>query len=595
MEPDSRINILEQNCEFGASMDISQLDEEASETFVFTEVAEKRPKPRLKSIVQRALVQDKKRSVYDVVGALQDRPGVQNDWVDQIVLSERRAKKAQTGKQRKNDLSRQSNGTCSTTNQDAQYSSRAGRSPLYSAATKETHPLLPTPNTIGNGEKFGETTGMVGAARKCLPHPNTLLKMSTFGLAVCFHLRFILLALPLAALSCILFYQMGNPSPDFLPDNLSLSWICNFLARHVVLISTACLSEFLLLDSLLLRSRSLIKNTGPFVTLSLNEAKGWPFVVTVWSVLSLFLLHGNNQFQMNWLYATGWAVFSEYNPGNYILSTSEYHNFLVGLLIAGITTTFKRTFLTIVFGNRQFEFFRPRLESLLQDVLVVSEVALLSAKSVDDNGHRRSPSQSAKAFIYSSQRMHIGDTLKTLNFDQDQLTTSETFSEEEISCLEKDDDSIDSKSSSESNTPNRIPPLRSAQFGSSHQNLMKNILDRWEEPHRDDWEDDLRGNIADVLRFQRALQYMDDEYPFGEDFGFAPTRAECVSCSQRLFERLSSLHGKSGQAIPFACFDPLVLDATGSCDGNKRTLIRRLFQPNSNEELDLFAFVQSVE
>ena len=97
-----------------------------------------------------------------------------------------------------------------------------------------------------------------------------------------------------------------------------------------------------------------------------------------------------------------------------------------------------------------------------------------------------------------------------------------------------------------------------------------------------------------MLTFRHALTYFDDVHPFGEAFGSASTRDECIAASHTLFWKLV-------QCVPGSRsinFDVLAIVATnvdGSQDENKLKLIRRLFQPDANNELNLLAFVQSVD
>ena len=97
-----------------------------------------------------------------------------------------------------------------------------------------------------------------------------------------------------------------------------------------------------------------------------------------------------------------------------------------------------------------------------------------------------------------------------------------------------------------------------------------------------------------MLTFRHALSYFDDVHPFGEVFGSASTRDECIAASH-------SLYWKLAQCVPGSSsidFDVLAIIATND-DGtqveNKLKLVRRLFIPDANNELNLLAFVQSVD
>jgi hypothetical protein len=90
------------------------------------------------------------------------------------------------------------------------------------------------------------------------------------------------------------------------------------------------------------------------VTIFCLQSKGWPFVVGCWGLLAMILLHGNNAFQQHWLYFTGIRIYSLANSGSYILASNGYLRILLGMLLAGVATTIKRTFLTLHFGKRSF-------------------------------------------------------------------------------------------------------------------------------------------------------------------------------------------------------------------------------------------------
>ena len=51
------------------------------------------------------------------------------------------------------------------------------------------------------------------------------------------------------------------------------------------------------------------------------------------------------------------------------------------MIVAGIATAIKRIVVAMFFGRRTFTQFKPRLERLLKDVVLVSEVAALAEES----------------------------------------------------------------------------------------------------------------------------------------------------------------------------------------------------------------------
>jgi hypothetical protein len=68
----------------------------------------------------------------------------------------------------------------------------------------------------------------------------------------------------------------------------------------------------------------------------------------------MILLHGDNDFQRHWLYFAGIRIYSSANSGSYILASNTYLRVLIGMVLAGVTTSLKRTLVTIYFGKRNF-------------------------------------------------------------------------------------------------------------------------------------------------------------------------------------------------------------------------------------------------
>ena len=154
--------------------------------------------------------------------------------------------------------------------------------------------------------------------------------------------------------SIILFYFLGNPSFYFLPGEATLAWWLNFFGRQCVTLELARFIQFIVIDCIMLRTRSAVPFLGPFLTLCCIQSRGWPFIVSTWGVLDLFLLHGNDKFQLHWFYFTKIDYFMHLKSGNYILASGLYLRILLSVLIAGLACTIKRSLLAVMFGRRTF-------------------------------------------------------------------------------------------------------------------------------------------------------------------------------------------------------------------------------------------------
>ena len=106
---------------------------------------------------------------------------------------------------------------------------------------------------------------------------------------------------------------------------------------------------------LAMRSLLSIELIGPLATLYVINAKGWPFIATVWGVLNFLLnqegQHGNI-FVRHWAYFTGIEVFTDENPNGGICQSDLYKEVLISMIIAGVATSLKRTVLALYLGKR---------------------------------------------------------------------------------------------------------------------------------------------------------------------------------------------------------------------------------------------------
>jgi len=70
---------------------------------------------------------------------------------------------------------------------------------------------------------------------------------------------------------------------------------------------------------------------------------------------------------------------------------------------------------------------------------------------------------------------------------------------------------------------------------------IQDALDRWEEPtNKSDKEEDIV-SIGEVVRFRRLLLSTDETKLFGEGFGPAGDRSECIASAHTLYWRLLAL------------------------------------------------------
>jgi hypothetical protein len=161
-------------------------------------------------------------------------------------------------------------------------------------------------------------------------------------------------AIPLFILAWIFFYHLGNPHFEFLPGNTTMSWWLNFTGRQLLTLEMARMAQFFIIDGLTLRSKLVIQLGGPLVTLLAIQSRGWPFLLSAWSLIDVFMLHGDTKFPRNWFYWTGLEIYSSKVTGIYILNSDLYFRSLMCFLVVGSCVSVKRSMVAIYFGRKTF-------------------------------------------------------------------------------------------------------------------------------------------------------------------------------------------------------------------------------------------------
>ncbi|KAL3902660.1 MAG: hypothetical protein SGILL_010746, partial [Bacillariaceae sp.] len=396
-------------------------------------------------------------------------------------------------------------------------------------------------------------------------HPLPLLQGFWYFLTC--HTNLVTVALPLFFMAYMFYYAMGNPQWSFLPGHASMAWWCNFLGRQVLVLDLARLVQWCFIDKIVLGTRIAVKCLGPLLTLCFIQARGWPFVVALWGFLDLILLEGRGQFEQHWLYFVPQiglydnATVSGDDSGSYILNSDIYVRLLLSMLLAGVAFAGKRTWVAMYFGRRTFVAFKPRLEKLLKEVVLVSEVAALADEAEIVETEEEENNLVVEMRAPQPRKVPGGldrsDKIKVIggvSWRENKSKRARTMSEGELPASpglivnakkqddgsddeedEDDEDDDDEEDESELNTQKGVtlaPKLKSSRLNSRR--ALLNLLEHWEEPvNRADKS--LNASISDILRFRRALTFMDDNYPFGEAFGPAGTREQVVASSSNVY------------------------------------------------------------
>lgn len=410
-----------------------------------------------------------------------------------------------------------------------------------------------------------------------------------------------MISIPCFLLSAFLFYNVGNPELDFLPGQATVSWWLNFLGRQLLVLEIARFTEYILIDVLTMSSKAVVQMLGPWVTIFCLQSKGWPFLVAFWGAYDMILLHGNNPFQVHWLYWTGIRLYSQANSGSYILSSSVYLRVLIGMVLAGVATTLKRTVLTLYFGKRSFDVYKPKLEEILNDIIVITEIAELGAEA-DNLPDATGTQMNAKELVEDNlkKRGRFAEvrwsSVKFQNRSRADSDGSSIF-------VEKGDNINSGDISPWPELPRKVAPgtpprsfiARNGATPSKSSGLIriKNLLDRWDEPVNK-LDKNKESTVNDILKFRKALTYMDLEHPFGVAFGPASTRDELIQSAQNLYQRLLKL-APGYYGLPYTVLAVLSDNGDGTVDKNLKKSIETLFRADADGEIPILTFIQSCD
>lgn len=253
---------------------------------------------------------------------------------------------------------------------------------------------------------------------------------------------------------------------------------------------------------------------------------------SVWALWDLTIFHGDNDFQQNWLYWSDIRLFSPENKGGQIIESDIYLRLLLAMVLAGVSCSIKRTALALYFGKKTFLNYKARMDKILADMLIISDVSQLSCEA--ENLVACTPTSAAskksleavvagkktntKALVTNSDWEEIKELKRntseasepeTLGAALDQVTEeaqdiheqpSDSFEAVQNESLtdsdDNDDDQSDSDSDSDSDDDSSTsdPAAAMGQEKQTRKRLsdrasisrsekrFKNLLDRWDEP-----------------------------------------------------------------------------------------------------------------
>lgn len=249
---------------------------------------------------------------------------------------------------------------------------------------------------------------------------------------------YICFIIPTLAISALLFYVLGNPEG---PHGASWSWWLNFLVRQAVSLLLAQITQFVLIDFIVLETRVAFWALGKLLTLLAIQAKGWPLLAVFWATWNFAFNHGNSRYSKHWLYwQTSIGMFNDRNPGGDVVTDPKYRVILLVMIFMGMIFMIKRIVVALILGKKKYVTYGPKLESIMRKLLLIAEVALLAEEIQFAVTHDSSllPSSSitpASGWLFSGY-----EATEKYGEDDDDLTDTSPPSQRKNSDLYEFDD-----------------------------------------------------------------------------------------------------------------------------------------------------------
>mmetsp|Transcript_31570 Transcript_31570/g.76534 ORF Transcript_31570/g.76534 Transcript_31570/m.76534 type:complete len:1185 (-) Transcript_31570:186-3740(-) len=412
--------------------------------------------------------------------------------------------------------------------------------------------------------------------------------MMTYARIVLFYVM-----IPSLTIAAILFYLAGNPpygkcesSAGCQPrkDHASASWWVLFVGcRQVVIVILSVLTQGLLIDFFALRTTLTLRFCGPMFTLFIVQSKGWPCCAFWWGLYNFALVVGDSPFSNHWLF---WqdliGLMNGQNPPGFVTSSTGFYRFVSVAMGAAVAVAFKRVAVGLYLGRQTFAAYSERLSQVMNEMLIIGELARFGEAIEERKWDRKSYSYSM-----SDERLHQllaaadeGGLDDGMAYSVDDKTVSANISEiDEMQPIVNPED-IDKYT---------------GLLGAEQHRRVTEMLGRWEEPKRGGATMNEVASVGAVMQFRRALAHMDTDTPFGGPFGVCDTREACVACSQALYDRLMMQGSFVNGQLHFNVIAYLATDKNGELDQQKTEQLIQMFRPDREGGITLLEFVRSID
>lgn len=207
------------------------------------------------------------------------------------------------------------------------------------------------------------------------------------------------------------------------------------------------------------------------------------------------------------------------------------------------------------FSLLSIEQFRLELSKLMKRLLILQEIAALAVRM-----NENLPTRPTNHRFGSIEKMYV-EPLQPEQSGASDETSDGPF--RNFAKNQKNPSLISRSGQTDKNTMSTI------------QEKISEVLDDWDEPElQENEKTDI--TTTDVLQFRRALEFVDNDFPFSASFGIASTREECIESSQQLFDRLTRRN--ADHVLDFELLCQIAVKPDGSTDYDKvRTMVKVCF------------------
>lgn len=459
--------------------------------------------------------------------------------------------------------------------------------------------------------------------------------------------------LPATFVAFLLCYAFGNPqfesrkdvvsnrnekeagiNPDLsiisILSRPSYSWIVLFFGvRQVITFSVALAIEWLVV-TYYQEPGIKFKIVRPMARLFIIQARGIPLLLIFWGILNLLFLQGTSQFVRHWMFYLPLRIFNDENPSGFFTANQYYKRVLFLMVGTGVAMAAKRFLIGLRFGQNSYHRYADRLTSVLKQMLRVSKLARLSELNKKLGKDAEHAETKRKTIIEDTLEIDFWLQHNLYNINNDDTANNargldnETNETNAAAAPDTSDDveNNDGRQPAHSDMNELLTGLHLGSFADGSTNKITEMLGEWEDIELAGKRKEIP-SLSAIVQFGSSLGVLNSDHPFGQYFGYCPTRYDSVECSQRMYANLlkvqnrvpsikevitspkssSSSSSSSDESTTDAALTTLkfhtialiAIDETGELDTDQVKQLMKLYRPTRDGDISLIDFCKSVD